>query len=165
MKDPAAENPPPGKTMSWTTITEADLKDAKIAALVDAFKTAALGSGQTNPVPGVIANVVARIRAEISGCKKNVLDVNSDKIPADLKSLACRMIVRECQSRLRLALKDDEKEEWRQDVRYLERIAACEVPVAAPDNPETTPTIQNDPGSPRISTPVRRFSQNAQDGL
>lgn len=150
---------------NWTAITEADLKDAKVAALIDAFSTAALGSGQTNPVPGVIANVVARIRSEIKGCSKNVLDADPAKIPADLKSLACRMIVRECQSRLRMPLKDDEKEEWRQDVRYLERIAACEVPVAAPDNPEASPTVQNAAPVPSIAAPRRQFSQAGQDGI
>lgn len=150
---------------NWSTITEADLKDAKVAALVDAFKSAALGVGQTNPIPAVIANVVARIRAEIKGCSNNALDADANKIPADLKSLACRMIVRECQSRLRLALKEDEKEEWRQDVRYLERIAACDVPVAAPDSPETDPTVQSAAPVPAIAAPRRQFSQAGQDGL
>lgn len=150
---------------NWTTITEADLKDAKVAALVDAFKTAALGSGQTDPIPGVILNVVARVRAEIKGCSRNVLDVDTTKIPADLKSLVARMIVRELQSRLRLPLKDDEKEEWRQDVRYLERIAACEIPVAVPDDPETTATTQEASVSPATRRPSRNFSRTAQDGL
>lgn len=151
--------------MSWTTITEADLKDAKVASLIDAFKTAALGVGQANPVPGVIANVVARIRAEIAGCARNTLDADASKIPADIKSLACRMIVRECQSRLRLPLKDDEREEQRNDIRYLERIAACEVPVAAPSNPEATPSLQESVVSPATRAPNRAFSRSAQDGL
>lgn len=150
---------------NWTAITEADLKDAKVAALIEAFKSAALGSGQTNPVPPVIANVVARIRAEIKGCARNRLDADPAKIPADLKSLACRMIVRECQSRLRLALKDEEKEEWRQDIRYLERIAACEVPVAEPDNPEDGSTVQSSAPGPKTWSPSRQFSQRAQSGL
>lgn len=150
---------------NWTPITEADLKDTKVAALVDACRTAALGTGQTDPMPGIIANVVARIRAEIKGCSKNTLDANTAKIPADLKSLACRMVVREMQSRLRLALKDDEKEEWRQDVRYLERIASCDVPVAAPDDPESTPSTQAGAHAPRTYAPSRDFSLGNQSGL
>ena len=150
---------------NWTTITEADLKGAKVAALVDAYKTAALGEGQADPMPGVISGVVARIRTEIKGCARNVLDADATKIPGDLKSLAARMVCRELQSRLRLALKDDERQEWREDVRYLERIAACEVPVAVPDNPETTATTQASTVGPATSAPTRKFSISEQDGL
>lgn len=150
---------------NWVAITEDDLKDAKVAQLVEAYKTAALGSGQTNPIPRVIANVVARIRAEIAGCARNRLDADPNKIPTDLKSLAVRMVCRELQSRLRLPLKDDEKEEWRQDVRYLERIANCEVPVAEPDNPAADPNLQAAAARPSTWAPNRQFSQAAQDGL
>lgn len=150
---------------NWTTINEADLKDAKVAALVEKFSAAALGSGQTNPIPNVIANVVSRIRAEIKGCARNTLDVDTAKIPSDLKSLAARMVVRELQSRLRLSQNEQEREEWRQDVRYLERIAACDVAVAVPDDPETTATTQDTSVSPATRTPARNFSRSAQDGL
>jgi hypothetical protein len=150
---------------NWTNITEADLKDAKVAALVDACRTAALGAGQTDPMPNVIAGVIQRIRDEIKGCARNVLDLDPTKIPAGLKALAARMVVREMQSRLRIQLKPDETEEWRQDVRYLERIAKCEVPVAVPDNPETSPTVQSSAPAPAMYTPTRKFSEDGQDGL
>jgi hypothetical protein len=150
---------------NWTTITEPDLKDAKLADLVEAYKTAALGDGQADPIPNVIANVVARIRAEIKGCAKNILDLDTGKIPTDLKSLAARMVCRELQSRLRLPLKDDERDERRSDERYLERIAKCEVPVAVPDNPETTATTQASTVRPATSTPARKFSITEQEGL
>src|ERR1035437_3827250 len=101
--------------MSWITITIADLKDAKVSALVEACRTAALGNGQTDPVPNIIANVSARIRAEISGCRRNVLDADTAKIPADLKSLASRMIMREGMSRLQQPLTEDERQEQRDD--------------------------------------------------
>jgi hypothetical protein len=151
--------------MSWTTITEADLKDAKVAALVEAFKTAALGTGQTSPLPNIIANVVAQIRANIKGCAKNILDVDPAKIPDDLKSLAARMVCRELQSRLRLPLKDDERTERADDRADLIRIARCEIPVAVPDNPETVATVQDSVVTPATRTPDRKFSRSAQDGL
>ena len=103
--------------MAWISITIDDLKDAKISALVEACRTAALGTGQTDPVPNIIANVTARIRAEISGCAQNVLDVDTTKIPADLKSLASRMIMREAMSRIQQSLTEDEREEQRNDLR------------------------------------------------
>lgn len=149
----------------WTSISATDLQDTKAAALVDACRTAALGSGQADPVPGIILNVIARIRAEISGCRNNVLDADTTKIPNDLKSLGCRMILREAMSRIQQPLNDDEREEQRNDLRYLERIAACDVPVAAPDDPIATEEVQSGAGTPRLTARTRTFGRDYSDGI
>lgn len=150
--------------MNWISITSADLKDAKVAALVNALASAALGDGQTDPTPRIIENVTLRIRAEIKGCRKNLLDADTTKIPYDLKSLATRMIVRELQSRLQISLTEDERSEARQDIRYLERIASCEVPVAIPDNP-VEGEAQTSSGTPLYTTPTPYFGRTSQDGI
>ena len=102
---------------AWITLTVTDLPVAKVSALVDQLGSAALGTGQANPLPEIIANVTARIRAEIAAGGKTTLDAVATKIPPSLKSLALRMVLREGQSRLNalgaLPLADDEKEEWR----------------------------------------------------
>lgn len=150
--------------MSWTTIALSDLKDAKAAALVEACQTKALGAGQTDPTANIIANVIARIRAEIAGCSANRLDRDTTLIPTDLKSLGCRMILREMQSRLQYPLSDDEREEQRNDLRYLERIARCEVPIETPDDP-VTPETQGRVGTPDVTERTREFSRDAQEGI
>ena len=150
--------------MSWSTITIADLKDAKASALVEACRTAALGQGQADPVPGIISNVITRIRAEVASCEENSLDADATTIPADLKSLACRMIMREAISRLRKSLTDDEREEQRNDLRYLERIAKCELKVAATDNPIST-EVQSGGAIEQASTPTRTATRNKLAGL
>jgi phage gp36-like protein len=151
--------------MSWTAITVSDLKDAKVSTLVDACSAAALGTGQTDPVPNIIANVIARIRAEIAGCASNSLDADTTTIPTDLKSLACRMIMREAMSRLRKSLNEDEREEQRNDLKYLERIARGDVPVAAPDNPLITEEVQSTSGTPRLTARTRHFGREYEDGV
>jgi phage gp36-like protein len=148
----------------WTSITIADLRDTKVSALVEACRTAALGAGQSDPVPNIIANVVARIRAEVAGCSKNSLDADTAAIPADLKSLACRMIVREAMSRLQQPLNDDEREEQRNDLRYLERIARCEVPVAATDTPASG-EVQSGSRIERVGIPTRVATREKLAGL
>jgi len=150
--------------MSWITITVDDLKDAKVAALVEACQTAALGTGQTDPTASIIADVIARIRAEVAACRGNALDSDTTKIPADLKSLACRMIVRQCQSRLQISLTEDEREEQRNDLRYLERIAECKVPVAATDDP-IADEVQSGAASPSFTAKTRYFARADQDGI
>ncbi len=151
--------------MNWSAISIDDLNDTKAAALVAACRTAALGDGQADPVPNIISNVTTRIRAEISGCANNTLDADSTKIPNDLKSLAARIVMREAMSRLQQSLTDDEREEQRNDLRYLERIARCEVPVAAPDDPITTAELQSASVAPRFSARTRRFGRLHEDGI
>jgi len=150
--------------MSWTSITVSDLKDAKVAALVEACQTAALGSGQTDPTATIIQDVVTRIRAEVAACRSNQLDADTTTIPADLKSLAARMIMRQCQSRLQIALNEDEREEQRNDLRYLERIADCKIPVAATDDP-ITDEVQAGAVSPSLTAKTLYYDRDSQDGI
>jgi hypothetical protein len=154
--------------MPWVSLTLADLNTAKAAALVDALRTAALAEGQADPVPEIIECVVTRIRAEIAGGGRTVLDADTTTVPKSLKSLALRMVLREGQSRLNalgaLPLSDDEIKEWDQDIRYLERIAKGDITVEASDNPEPTPTVQATTPSPRISPRERHFTRRDQDG-
>ncbi|MBI3886153.1 MAG: hypothetical protein HY302_10535 [Opitutae bacterium] len=144
---------------NWITITVDLLDTAKAAALVDALRTAALGESQSDPLPEIIGSVTARIRMEIAAGGKTVLDADATKLPPSLKSLALRMVLREGQSRLNvdsaLPLGDDEKEEWRQDVRFLERIAAGDITVERSENPEAAPSVQAKTGRPRITPRVR----------
>ena len=75
------------------------------------------------------------------------------------------MVMREAMSRLQQSLNDDEREEQRNDLRYLERIARCEVPVATPDEPITSPEVQSTAATPRFTARARRFGANYEDGI
>jgi hypothetical protein len=155
--------------ITWTTLTIADLPVGKAAALVAALQSAALGEGQADPMPGICALVVTRIRAEIAAGGCTVLDADATRIPPSLKPLAMRMALREGQSRLNAAgalpLSDDERLEWKEDLRYLERIAEGRITIEASDNPEATPTVQAASPSPLICAAERQWSASAQDGI
>lgn len=153
--------------IAWITLTVAQLSTAKAAALVAALQSAALGAGQADPVPEIMSGVTDRIRMEIAAGGRTVLDADATTLPPSLKSLALRMVLREGQSRLNalgaLPLGDDEKEEWRQDVRFLERIAKGEITVEASTNPASVPTVQAANPSPLL-TARPRLDPWAQDG-
>ena len=150
--------------MSWLSLTPDDLRETKVAALVTALRSAALGSGQTDPLPGIIQTVVDRIRAEIAGCKNNQLDADTTKIPASLRHIAHRMIIAAAKGRLELPLKEDERNALRDDTRYLERISTCAIPVENPANPITADVQQ--PGSITvINSRTRRATSNTMAGL
>lgn len=153
--------------VTWITLTLADLSVGKAAALVENLRTAALGVAQPDPVPEIITNATNRIRMEIAAGGRTVLDATATKIPPSLKSLAVRLVLREGQGRLNalgaLPLSEDERQEAKDDIRFLERIAKGEITVEASDNPEATPTVQAASPSPLISaTPRGRYGD--QDG-
>lgn len=133
--------------MIWINITAAVLKTGKAAALVEAYATAALGAGQTDPTAEVIASVSDRIRTEVQSCSKNRISATAGAIPPSLKSLAIRMIIWELQSRLNvlnsLPMSDQDQSDHRDDVRYLERIARCEVVIETPDDPMPVANVQS----------------------
>ncbi len=150
---------------AWITITSTDLNDAKVAALVDALRTAALASGQADPTVEIIAGITAEIRSNIAGCRTNVLDIDATTIPRELKALACRMVVREAQSRLQLELNADEKTEQTRDDERLKAIRSCDLPVEAPDNPQTTPEVQRGGAAELVNTATRKTGRCQLDGL
>jgi hypothetical protein len=137
--------------MAWTTVTVADLKDRKVAALVEACQTAALGSGQTDPTADLIASAIAKIRANVASCASNQVDADTTKIPGDLFDLACRMIIRSMKGRLEIELTGDERDDRREDERTLERIARCELAVETTSNPTTANAVQRSQGLSVVS--------------
>ncbi len=152
--------------MAWVNITIEDLNDTKAASLVQACREAALAQGQDDPTNEIIGDCIARIRAEIAACQKNKLDADPTKIPQDLKRLACRMIIRAMQSRLQYPLTDDEREEQRNDIRILERIARCELAISTPDNPiSASDEMQINKPLPSFYVKKRVFTREDEEGL
>jgi len=153
----------------WIILTVEQLDTAKAAALVIALRTAALGDGQSDPLPEIITAVTDRIRMEIAAGGKTRLSADPAKLPPSLKSLALRFVLREGQGRLNamgaMPLADDEKEEWRQDVRLLERIARGEITVEEPDDPEQTPSVQAGASTPMLAGRQRHWGRANQEGV
>jgi phage gp36-like protein len=132
---------------AWITITEADLRDTKASALVDAFTSAALGAGQTDPVPRAIIKVCDRIRAEIQSSKKYHVSATPHSIPPSLVELAGNLIAWRMQGRLNVLsavpITDQDKIDHTEDLKYLERIAKGDVTIEIPTDPESTPQVQS----------------------
>lgn len=150
--------------MSWTTITDDDLNHTKLAPLVSALRTAALATGQSDPVDAITSTCIDRVRRKIAACRTNQVDSDTTKIPQSLKALTCRMIIREAKDRLEIELTETEKKQWDVDERELNAIAACEMPVDATDDAEA-PEVQSTQPGPTICGRSKRFSRAQQDGV
>lgn len=146
---------------NWVAITLDSIKDRKLADLVEALRTVALGDGQSDPTPNIIAAVTERIRMEVGACPQNRLDPDTTKIPHSLLSIGVRMCIREMKSRLEQELTEDERKAWDKDEDYLRRVARCEVIVTSPEDGAP----QRPAPSPSTWRPNRQFSQQHQEGL
>lgn len=150
--------------MPWSPITEADLLARKMAPLLNALRTAALASGQEDPVDAVIPDVVARIRTKVASCATNLVDSTAGTIPDGLKALACRMIIREAKGRLEMELTEDERTQQTIDERELTAVARCELVVDQPELP-VPPPVQTVQPSPSISGRRAQFKRWQQEGV
>ncbi len=128
---------------AWITLTPENLNDYLAAAQVDAIRTKALAAGQSDPLVEIISDAARRIRAEIRGCPSNRVSAIVGAVPPELKSTAISLIVEAAQTRLPgLKLSEGQKRAADNARSYLQRIARCEVPVSAPDDPQEPPTEQ-----------------------
>jgi glutamate racemase len=145
--------------MSWIAITNDTLKEAKVAALVDACNTAALGDGQENRAAGLIQGVVNEIRNAVATCKTNQVDEDTTKIPASQRDLAVDLILARLKNTLEIPLTEDERQTIAERRRQLRDIAKCELVVDQPDTP-IEPEVQAGNAVKLLSKPCQHpFSQ------
>jgi hypothetical protein len=145
---------------NWIAITVADLKDAKLAALVTALQEKALGDSQTDPTPRLTQAVIDRIRRKIASNPKNRVDSDPTKIPAGLKTMAVDLIYAEMKGRLEFDLTQDERDSISRHEADLKVIAKGDEVVEQPDDAVDAP-VQATSGTPTI-TEGRRERLNRQ---
>lgn len=139
----------------WISITIADLNNAKIAALVDALRTAARAAGEAERSAEIIQRVVDRMRRKIASCRQNRLDADLTTIPQGLKDDAIKLIIADLKNALEEDLTSAETSEISRINADLNRIAACQDVVEQPDNPIDAP-VQSTAGTPSIGDVARQ---------
>ena len=117
--------------MNWTAITEASVKSAKNSIILTRVRALASQAGDVDPLPEIIADTVATLRAACS--TGNQLDVDTTKIPNSLKGLALRMIIRSLKDYLQVPLTQDERDKATEDSSYRNRISDQKMRFEIPD--------------------------------
>lgn len=120
--------------MSWIAITLATLKEAKVAALIEACDSAALGDGQDNRSAGIIQGVVNEVRNAVATCRSNQVDSDVTKIPESQRDLAVDLIIARLKNTIEQPLTEDERTNVAERRRQLRDIAACDLVVDQPDD-------------------------------
>ena len=151
--------------MSWIVLTTDDLRAHVPSAQVDALLTAALGQGQADPFGAAMPEIASRIRAEVRGNSKNLVSATPNAIPDDLKGYAVALIVEVMQGRLLLALNDDQVRAANNARDYLKRVAAGDVPIAKPDDPQSPDDVQKAGQLQMVSSRRRDATRRKLGGL
>jgi hypothetical protein len=150
--------------MSWITLTSDDVKRSLSGAELGALRTAALASGQTDPLPTVIADVVNEIRGYIAACDRNTLGEGAT-IPDKLKNAALSRIRYEAFTRLpvtRGLLTQDRVDANSAAIALLRDVAGCRFAI---EEPTTASTESISAPSPSVGTRTRNFTRETQDGI
>ncbi len=148
----------------WTEIAESDVITKLSGPEIAAMKTAALQAAQTNPLPGVIAQVVLEIRGYVAACPNNTLGDGST-IPNELLGAAISRIRFELATRLPVAslLTEDRRAANRDALTLLRDVAACKFlvvqPETADDDQAGGPAVEN------VSTTTKRYGRDRLSGL
>jgi hypothetical protein len=122
--------------MSWIPLTSADIYAGLIAAQVDTLR--ARPPGQPDPLPALLADIIAHVRAEVRSGRRNQLDRDDTLIPPELKLAACHLAIEALQARLpNLGLTPDQIRLSIQARDLLQRVADGQLAVARPGNPES----------------------------
>jgi hypothetical protein len=150
--------------MAWITPSETHLRTRLSGPEIQAFKTAALASGQSNPIPDLLEEVVNRIRGDVAACEQNVLGPDGT-IPDKLLGACLSIAVIEVMARAAGTVLDPEqarREAARNAERLLERVAACKFAIDVPDV-QSDEVIQGNIPTFSGRTPV--YTRDDQDGI
>lgn len=126
---------------NWIQITTADLEDYLVAAQLTALRERALGDSQDDPLPQIISDISARVRAEIASHPHNRLSSTPESIAPELKSAACYLIIESAQARIPYFGMTEEQIRQANDARsLLVRTARGEFALTVPSDPEENNT-------------------------
>jgi hypothetical protein len=130
-------------------------------AELSALQTAALGDGQTDPVPGIVTVVIDEVRGYVAANPRNVLGADGT-VPSKLVSAALAIMRHRVCTRLpvKSLLTDERISEKNDAIRLLERTADGKFAIEDPVSGDTSgPKVE------QVSTPTRKTSRAKLSGL
>lgn len=147
--------------MSWITLTEAKFLQHCTGAETTAIKSAALGTGQTEPLTDTLVKVVQEVRGYVAACGRNSLG-DGVTIPAELEGAAYALVRYRALNRLpvKTLLTETRITEYKDAQTLLRDVAACRFAIEQPATVSSQVI-----GSPSPHYSGRDASFKRQDGI
>ena len=150
--------------MAWVTISETDLLIRQCGPELAAVRAAALATGEAAPLIQSIIDTVEFVRGRVAACPNNTLAAG-ETIPSELKLPAVSILRYFMLTRLPSSglLDDDRRQEYRDALRMLDQVAACELRIECPAT-ESTQVIAG-PATVLVTHQCRVATREDQRGL
>lgn len=151
--------------MPWISVTESDVKDRLSGPELTAYKTAALATGQTDPLPGIITQTVNEARGYIAACTQNKLGTG-ETIPDKLLQSVVAIVRYRLITRLPMnagSLLETRRVEYDDAMRLMREVAACRFAVEEPES-VSTETMRS-VAAEVVTKTTRRATREKMSGL
>jgi len=150
--------------MAWIQITEDHVKTKITGPELAAARTAALASGQTDPLQEVIDQITREVRGCVAAWPHNILG-QGDTIPDECLRAALALIVAELCVRLpgKILLSDARSEARKEATAFLNRVSEGKVRLVLPDV-ETTEAVAG-PATRLVNSRPRQATRDNLNGL
>lgn len=157
--------------MSWISPDQDDVKQRLSGPEFATVEAEALATGEGNPWPSLIAEVVEAIRGYIGGgSPKNTLGAGAT-IPGSCKRHAMSLVIWDGLTRFGIdrLLTEARKKDYESANRYFEKVAAGSIVVEQPETAATDADFRNREGgvevvNPEVST-KRKATRGRMNGL
>lgn len=140
--------------MAWITLTDTDLETRFAGAELTALRQKALSTGQSDPVPVVLDEVIDLVRGYVAAHTVNQLAVGAT-IPAKLKTASLAIARYELLNRLSMRVSDDRKQAYLDAIRLLEQVARGQFAIDEPEEAEENSFAAPSPRVKPKTTPRR----------
>lgn len=119
----------------WIPLTVSDIERHLAAPQVKALRERALAPGQPDPLPEILASVVAEVRAAVASQPRHRLSADPTLLPPELRLTAVLRALAVAQARLPgLSLSPDQEALAQQAERTLVRVANGSLWIGAADD-------------------------------
>ncbi|MDR2664644.1 MAG: hypothetical protein LBB14_03975 [Puniceicoccales bacterium] len=124
----------------WKKLQVKDLEDHMVPDQLDNLLEAAAGRGGENPLPKLLESVLAQVRAAVRTGRTAPLSADAEKVPEELWSDACALLLEKLQGRLpALRLTADQVRAAETARLRLRRVERGELQVSCPTDPVPLP--------------------------
>jgi hypothetical protein len=147
--------------MAWIEITEADLLTVLSGPELSSYRSAALASGQADPVAPTVAQVVALARGHVAGCRANTLGAGCT-LPEKLKAPALDVIAYRIPSRVNIKAGVARRELHDQALRLFEQVSQGRFDI---EEPAVAAAESSGASVPRMIERTRRYTRETEEGI
>lgn len=149
--------------MSWITLSVDDVLPGLSSVEATAHRTGLLSAGQSDPLIALLSSVTEEVRSRVAACPNNSLDADTATIPGECRYHAAALARYRLLSRLPLEIQESRMIEYREALRFLDKVADCKVTIAQPES-VSGEVIARQAG-PQITARTRQFTRALQDGI